>query len=63
MSEQDYNEIYETMKNNSIGEEKKATVNSDNKKTVIKIAAGVLIAVLATAGIIALFTPKKDKSL
>lgn len=63
MSEQEYNEIYETMKNNSIGEEKRTLVNNANNNTVIKIAAGILIAVLATAGIVALFTPKKEKKL
>lgn len=61
MSDKEYEEIYETTKKNSIGEDKKSSAKKMTSNTAIKIAAGVLITVLATAGIIALFAPKKDK--
>lgn len=61
MSEEEYEKIYETTKLNSIGEEKKSSAEKTKSLSTLKIATGVLITILATAGIIALFIPKKEK--
>lgn len=58
MNEQYYQEIYESAKENSIGPEKKASASRKKQKLYINIAIGVLVASLATAGIVSIFAPK-----
>lgn len=61
MNEQDYQKIYESAKENSIGPEKKAPASRKKQKLYINITIGVLVAGLATAGIVSIFAPKNDE--